>query len=163
MALNLSNLKPAPGSQHTRKRVGRGNASGHGTSATRGIKGQKARSGVSGLKRLGMKQMILQVPKARGFKSHYAKNQPVNLGAISAKFKAKDLVNPLTLAKHGLIAKNGADVKILAKGELTLEALVFSDVLMSSKANDMIIAKGGKVIANKITKKTVVKKIVKKS
>jgi large subunit ribosomal protein L15 len=54
--LTLNSIKKAKGSAKGRKRVGRGNASGHGTYSTRGLKGQKSRSGVSGLKRLGMKQ-----------------------------------------------------------------------------------------------------------
>lgn len=155
MSLSLSNLKPGAGSQHTRKRVGRGNASGHGTFATRGIKGQKSRSGVSGLKRLGMKQMILQVPKTRGFKSHYAKNQAVNLGSISAKFQSGQTVNPVSLMRAGLATKNGASIKILSKGELTLEKLVFVKVNVSAKAAEAIKAKGGTVVIEKIVKKVV--------
>jgi len=162
MSLSLSNLKPGAGSQHSRKRVGRGNASGHGTFATRGIKGQKARSGVSGLKRLGMKQMILQVPKTRGFKSHYAKNQPVNLSAISTKFKTGEIVNPVSLAKRGLINKHGASTKILAKGELTVKGLIFAKVLMSAKAIELIKAQGGSIVVKEAVKKVAVKKVVKK-
>jgi large subunit ribosomal protein L15 len=158
MSLSLSNLKPSAGAYHKPKRVGRGNASGHGTSATRGIKGQKARSGVSGLKRLGMRQMLLQVPKVRGFKSHFAKKQVVNFKAINLKFKAGDLVNPLSLAKHGLISKNGGEVKILSNGDLTVANLNFSKVLVSASAQAAILAQGGKITAPKVATKKVVKK-----
>jgi len=164
MALTLSNLKPSIGANHKKKRIGRGNASGHGTSATRGIKGQKARSGVTGLKRLGMKQMLLQVPKTRGFKSHFAKKQVVNFKAINLKFKDGQLVNPLSLAKHGLVNKNGGEIKILANGELNIKNLTFSKVLVSASALADITAKGGKFIAKKVEKKetkTAIKKAVK--
>ncbi len=160
MALTLSNLQPSEGARHKKKRVGRGNASGHGTSATRGIKGQKARAGVSNLKRLGMRQMLLQVPKSRGFKSHQDKKQVVNFTAINLKFKDGQLVNPLSLAKHGLINKNGGEVKILANGELTVANLTFNKVLFSGKAKEGIEAKGGKLIVKPVVKK--LKKLVKK-
>jgi len=63
-------LKPAHGAKHSPKRVGRGNASGHGTSSTRGGKGQTARSGGSrGLARLGFRRLMQSTPKLRGFKS----------------------------------------------------------------------------------------------
>ncbi|HRH21800.1 MAG TPA: 50S ribosomal protein L15 [bacterium] len=161
MSLTLSNLSHSKSANHKRKRIGRGNASGHGTSATRGIKGQKARSGVSGLKRLGMKQMLLQVPKTRGFKSHFGKKQVVNFTAINLKFKSGELVNPLSLAKHGLIKKNGGEVKILSNGELTIDKLTFSKVLMSASAEAAVLAKGGKVPAKKIIpqKKKLTKKV----
>jgi large subunit ribosomal protein L15 len=153
MSLNLSNLKPSAGSQHKPKRVGRGNSSGHGTSATRGTKGQKARSGVSGLKRLGMRQMLLQVPKSRGFKSHFGKNQVVNFKALNLKFKDGDLVNPLSLAKRGLISKNGGEVKILSNGALTVANLSFAKVLLSASAREAILAKGGKILDKKVATK----------
>jgi len=73
MALQAQQLKPATGSTKKRKRVGRGNSSGHGTYSTRGLKGQKSRSGVSGLKRLGMRQVLLRTPKYKGFKSKLVK------------------------------------------------------------------------------------------
>ncbi|MCK4554160.1 hypothetical protein KAU19_04310, partial [Candidatus Parcubacteria bacterium] len=68
--LRLHNIKPNKKAVKKRKRVGRGNASGHGTYSGRGIKGQRSRSGgKSGLKRLGMKMILRNIPKKRGFKS----------------------------------------------------------------------------------------------
>ncbi|MEK7097792.1 MAG: uL15 family ribosomal protein, partial [Patescibacteria group bacterium] len=97
MSLSLHTIRPASGSTKKRKRVGRGNASGHGTSATRGTKGQRSRTGVSGLKRLGMKSMLLSIPKKRGFNSLKSKNQVVNLLDINKHFKEGETVNPKTL------------------------------------------------------------------
>ena len=141
------------------KTIGRGGK--RGKTSGRGTKGQKARSGVSGLKRLGMKQMLLQVPKTRGFKSHFGKKQVVNFTAINLKFKSGELVNPLSLAKHGLIKKNGGEVKILSNGELTIDKLTFSKVLMSASAEAAVLAKSGKVPAKKIIpqKKKLTKKV----
>lgn len=134
MVLSLSTLKPSAGSVAKRKRVGRGNGSGHGTTACRGTKGQKSRSGVTNLKRLGLKKMLLSVPKTRGFKSQYAKNQAVNLADISLAFTQGSLVSPVTLAKAGLIDKNGAAVKILGNGELKVAELKFKGVTVSKTA-----------------------------
>ena len=66
MALSLHTIKKPKANSKKRKRIGRGNASGHGTYAGKGQKGQNARSGVSGLKRKGMKQVLLRTPKKRG-------------------------------------------------------------------------------------------------
>ncbi len=65
--ITLSNLQPKIGSRHRRKRVGRGNASGHGTYSGRGIKGQRSRSGgKKGLKLKGLRHNIKNFPKLRG-------------------------------------------------------------------------------------------------
>ncbi len=80
MALQLHNLQPRPGAKKRRKRIGRGNASGHGTYSTRGMKGQRARSGGrSGLKKLGMKRIIASLPKLGGFTSHRPRAVGVSL------------------------------------------------------------------------------------
>lgn len=131
MSLTLHTIRPAKGSTKKRKRVGRGNASGHGTSATRGTKGQRSRTGVSGLKRLGMKSMLLSIPKKRGFNSLKAKDQVVNLIDINKHFKEGEIVSPKTLIKKGLIEKAEAGVKILGKGELKVKGLKFEGVKMS--------------------------------
>ncbi|MEI6378670.1 MAG: 50S ribosomal protein L15 [Candidatus Falkowbacteria bacterium] len=134
MVLSLSSLSSSEGSSKKRKRVGRGNGSGHGTTATRGTKGQKSRSGVTNLKRLGLKKMLLSVPKTRGFKSVYGKNQVVNLEALNEVFKQGDAVNPRTLFKAGLVNHTDGPIKILAQGELKVAALKFSGVIVSKSA-----------------------------
>ncbi len=145
MTLSLSNLHSATGSTHSRKRVGRGNASGHGTYSTRGLKGQKSRSGVSGLTKLGMKKMLLSTPKLRGFKSLNAKNQAVNLSTIDKTFSDGAVISPVTLAKAGLIKSSAEPVKILGTGELTKKNLVFKNVKVSSTAVEAIAKAGGSV------------------
>jgi large subunit ribosomal protein L15 len=145
MTISLHNLKADKALHKKSKRVGRGNASGHGSYSTRGVKGQKSRSGVSGLKRLGMKQQLLSIPKTRGFKSHFTKDQVVNLGQISKLFKEGQAVTPLALAKFGLVDKVNAKIKILAKGELTVAKLTFKDFKMSESAKEAIIKAGGKI------------------
>lgn len=150
MSLTLHNLKA--NKQKTKKRVGRGDASGHGTYSTRGIKGQKARSGVSGLKRLGMKKMILSAPKARGFKSQQPKAQIVKLESLNKRFQDGATISPLTLFKAGLIAKMNLPVKILSNGELTLEKLIFSNMKFSQAALVKIEQHQGVIKVDKQTK-----------
>jgi len=67
--ITLDNLKPNKGAKKNRKRVGRGNASGSGNYSGKGMKGQKSRSGVTNLKRIGLKATLFSIPKKRGFKS----------------------------------------------------------------------------------------------
>lgn len=135
--LSLNNIKRAPGATKKRKRVGRGNASGRGTYSTRGLKGQKARSGVSNLKRLGMRQQLLQTPKSRGFKSLKAKNQIVPVTVINSNFKDGDTVTPDSLLEKELIKSASLPVKILGKEKLTLK-LKFEGVKMSASVAEQI-------------------------
>ena len=132
--LSISTIKQGVGSSKKRKRVGRGNASGHGTYSTRGLKGQKSRSGVSGLKRLGMKKQLLQIPKSRGFKSLAPKNQVVSLKAINANFKDGEIVNPENLAIKNLISSSAEPVKILGKEKLAVK-VKFEGVKMSGSVS----------------------------
>ncbi len=136
--LSLSTIKPAKGSVKKRKRVGRGNSSGHGTYSTRGMKGQRARTGVSNLKRLGMKSLLLSIPKNRGFKSKKPKDQIVNLIDLNMNFKDNEIVSPANLLKKGLIENKNAEVKILGKGELKVKGLKFENVKMSKSVKQLI-------------------------
>ncbi len=137
--LSLNNLKRSVGATHKKKRVGRGNASGHGTYSTRGLKGQKSRSGVSGLKRLGMRKQLLQTPKLRGFRSLQPKNQIVSVSAINKHFKDGETVNPTALFEKELIKTAGSPVKILGKEKLTVKAK-FEKVAMSAAVKGQISA-----------------------
>ncbi|MDX9728754.1 MAG: 50S ribosomal protein L15 [Bacteroidales bacterium] len=120
--MDLSNLKPAPGSVKREKRIGRGEGSGHGGTSTRGHKGAKSRSGYS--RKIGFEggQMPLQrrVPKS-GFKNiNRVEFKAINLSTIEA-LAAKldtDRIDFQTLLTAGLVNKN-ALVKILGKGTLT--------------------------------------------
>ena len=141
MSLGLHNLKVSAGSTKKKKRVGRGNSSGHGTYSTRGLKGQRSRSGgKGGLKRLGLKQIILQTPKKKGFTSNRPKNQTVNLSELNDKFKDGALISPQSLLKAGLIKDAKVAVKILGNGELKIKDLKFKDVKMSQ----IVLEKTGK-------------------
>lgn len=143
--LSLNNLKPAKGSSHKRKRVGRGNASGHGTYATRGLKGQKSRSGVSNLKRLGMKKLLLNLPKNRGFKSLRDKSQVVNLNDLNKYYKDGAKVTVQSLIKHGLIENPKTAVKVLGRGELKVKNLEFVSLEVSASVKSAVEKLGGKI------------------
>lgn len=146
MALTLSNLKPAKGSSKPRKIVGRGGK--RGSYSGRGIKGQKARSGVSGLKALGMRQMLLRVPKNRGFRSLQAKMSVVNISDLEKTFSTNDSIDMRKLIKAGLIESAKGGVKILGNGTLTKKLTVHAHAF-SESAKKAIEAVGGEAIVKK--------------
>ena len=147
MSLSLQTIKPARGSVKRKKRVGRGNASGHGTYATRGIKGQRSRSGGRNkLKRLGFKQILAQTPKMRGFKSGQRKNQAVNLRDLNRNFSDGAEISAVSLLKAGLIGSTDRSIKILGSGKLALKNLVFKGVKISESVKAQIDKNGGKMI-----------------
>ena len=144
--MNLSNLKPAKGSVKRKKRIARGQGSGHGGTATRGHKGQKSRSGYS--KKVGFEggQMPLQrrVPKF-GFKNiNRIDYKGINLDTIQALVDAKKIKNEVTfeiLLSNGLVRKNEL-VKILGRGVLTAKLNVSAHKFTAS-AQAAIEASGG--------------------
>ncbi len=120
--MDLSNLKPAEGSVKNNKRLGRGQGSGRGGTATRGHKGQKSRSGYSRTFGFEGGQMPLQrrVPK-HGFKNINRKEyKAVNLSTLEELAEKKKLkkIDVQTLVDAGLVARKDL-VKILGKGKLT--------------------------------------------
>ncbi len=118
MSLTLQNLKPAHGSQRNRKRLGRGNASGHGAYSTRGIKGQRARQGGrKGLTQLGAKHFISHLPKVRGFQSFKAKPQVVNIADLT-KVTPDSTVDARVLVSLGLIRDHRVAVKLIGSAKL---------------------------------------------
>ncbi len=144
--LKLSSLKPYRGSTKTRKTVGRGVGSGHGTFSGRGSKGQKARSGSSipvGFEG-GRMPLHRQLPKRRGFKSRNVKAVAISLTQLDANFKANETVNPKHLFNKGMIKSAGLPVKILSEGKMT-KALNFEKVLVSATARETIEKAGGKI------------------
>ncbi len=145
MSISLSTLRPALGAKRNKRRVGRGLGS-RGTTAGRGQKGQSARSGVGGLKRLGMRSLMLATPKMRGFTSLAAKVQAVNLQSIASKYIAGEYVTPVTLAKKGLVLSKSAPVKILGNGEITV-AVTVKNCTVSASAAEKITKAGGTVNA----------------
>jgi len=145
MAISLHNLSPRKGSKTTKKRVGRGLGS-TGTTSGRGQKGQKSRAGSGGYQRIGMKKLLLQTPKLRGFKSAKPKMAVVNLADIAGHFGAGELVTPETLAAKKLISTQKDGVKLLSEGEITV-AIKVSGCSVSKVAAEKILAAGGEVIA----------------
>ena len=143
--MKLENLKPAKGATKSSKRVGRGEGSGHGGTATRGMNGAKSRSGYS--HKIGFEggQMPIQrrLPKF-GFKNPTrVEYKPVNLSVINALATEADL-NEVTiddLFTAGIISKNEI-VKILGKGEITKAVNVVANAF-SKSATEKIQAAGG--------------------
>jgi len=148
--MNLSNLKPAEGSvKNQGKRIGRGQGSGKGGTATRGHKGAKSRSGYS--KKLGFEggQMPLQrrVPKFGFTNINRVAYQGVNLDVLQQLVddkKITDTVNFETLVSLGLAGKNEV-VKILGRGELKSKLTVTAHKFTAS-AKAAIEAAGGEAV-----------------
>ena len=142
--MELNTIKPAIGSKHAKRRVGRGIGSGLGKTAGRGHKGQKSRSG--GFHKVGFEggQMPLQrrLPK-RGFKSHLLKfNAEVRLTDLERLGAAE--VDLLSLKQAGLVGEITKVVKIIRTGELTRK-IVLKGVIATAGAKAVIEALGGSV------------------
>jgi large subunit ribosomal protein L15 len=137
-------LKPPAGSRHKRKRVGRGNASGHGTYSGRGMKGQKARSG--GGVRLGFEggqtPLIKRLPHRRGFTNIFRVEYiPVSVGQLE-RFEAGTEVTPELLRQVGIIKNMRQPVKVLGDGQIS-KALTVRVQKFSATAKEKIEAAGG--------------------
>ena len=142
--ITLSNLKPAPGSTQSRKRVGRGPGSGLGKTSGKGHKGHKARTGGGTNPGFEGGQMPLyrRLPK-RGFTNPFrVEAQVVNLADLK-KVSATD-VSPETLYSAGLIGKPDAPVKLLGTGDAD-RAYSVRGVAFSASARTKIEAAGGKI------------------
>ena len=122
--MKLHELKDRPGALHRRKRVGRGPGSGTGTTAGRGMKGQKSRSGVAlGGFEGGQMPIYMRLPK-RGFNNRSAKRYSVvNLGKLqqfidAGKIDAGKPVDAEAMLASGLVRRTRDGVRILSKGTL---------------------------------------------
>jgi large subunit ribosomal protein L15 len=143
--LNVHTIKPARGAKHSKKRVGRGNASGHGTSSTRGGKGQTARSGGSrGLKMLGFKFLLQSTPKLRGFTSRQTKPAEVYLSDLEKHFDAGATITLAALQEKNLIGATVKQVKIVGTGELK-KKVSLSGILATKGAAAAITKAGGDI------------------
>ena len=145
--MNLSNIKPAKGSIKKRKRVGRGEGSGHGGTSTRGHKGAKSRSGYSS--KIGFEggQMPLQrrVPKFGFTSPNKIEYKGVNLDTLQElvdKIK-KNIIVPQDFIDNGLANKKDL-IKVLGRGELKVKVEV-SAHKFSKSAQAAIEAAGGSV------------------
>ncbi|MCK4345365.1 MAG: 50S ribosomal protein L15 [Bacteroidales bacterium] len=146
--MDLSNLKPAKGSTKKKKRLGRGQGSGQGGTATKGHKGQKSRSGYS--KQFGFEggqmPLVRRVPKY-GFKSINRKEyKGINIEILQALAEKKGLktIDVDTMIDAGLVSKNKL-VKILGKGKLALKLEVKAHAF-SKSAEEAIKAMKGTVV-----------------
>lgn len=143
--MNLSNIKPAKGSTKQRKRVGRGEGSGHGGTSTRGHKGAKSRSGYSS--KIGFEggQMPLQrrVPKFGFVSPNRVEYKGVNLDTLEALVEkmGKSIVTPQDLRDNGLVGKHDL-IKVLGRGELKAK-IEISAHKFSKSAVAAIEAAGG--------------------
>ena len=143
--MQLNNLKNTEKKQ--RKRVGRGNASGHGTYSGKGLKGQKSRSGFSLVPGFegGQLRLIKKLAKLKGFKNHNRIiNQTVTLDQID-KFPADSEVNIKNLLEAGIIDDPKRPVKILNVGKLTTKRKIQISKI-STTAKKAIIKSGSEII-----------------
>jgi large subunit ribosomal protein L15 len=142
--MDLSKLKPAPGSKQNKKRVGRGPGSGNGKTAGRGHKGAQSRSGYSFKRGFEGGQMPLhrRLPK-RGFNNIFRTEYAVvNLDQLEAEFEQGATVTPETLREVGLIRGKRLPIKVLGRGEVT-KALTVQAHKFSGKAAEKLAAAGG--------------------
>ena len=145
----LSNLTPAKGSRRKTKRIGRGQGSGHGGTATKGHKGAKSRSGHKFKMWFEGGQMPLtrRVPKFGFTPRNRVEMQVVNistLGILAEKKKVTNgIVTPEILFKTGTTAKKNAPIKILGNGEIKTKLDVTAHAF-SKSAISKIEAAGGK-------------------
>jgi len=141
--MGLHNLKPAHGSTHSKKRVGRGHGTGQGTQAGRGHKGAQSRSGYSFKRGFEGGQMPLhrRVPK-RGFHNPFRTEYAVvNLDDLG-QFDAGTVVTPELLREKGLVHGKKAPIKVLARGDVS-KALTVHAHKFSGKASEKLAAAGG--------------------
>lgn len=142
--MELNNIKPAEGSKHARRRVGRGIGSGLGKTAGRGHKGQKSRAG--GFHKVGFEggQMPLQrrLPK-RGFKSRSLRYcAEINLSELASLNLPE--IDLLALKQSGLIGQMIKRVKVIKTGEIQ-KAVKLTGVIVTAGAKAAIEAVGGSV------------------
>lgn len=144
--MRQNELSPAPGATHNRKRVGRGNGSGHGTYSGRGAKGQKARAGYRikpGFEG-GQLPLVKRLPQKRGFVNIFRMEYSVvNLDKLNI-FESGSEVTPEKLVAAGLLKSPGQPVKILATGDIT-HPLQVKAHKFSLAAKAKIEAAGGSV------------------
>jgi len=144
--MDLSQLKPPEGSRKKKKRIGRGNGSGHGGTACKGHKGQNARSG-GGVRdgfEGGQMPLSRRLPK-RGFRSRLCKEiVTLNVEKLN-QFQAGIVIDENQLKETGLVKSSAEVIKILGKGEID-HPLTVKVKLISQGAKAKIEAAGGSVI-----------------
>src|SRR3954465_10836148 len=146
--MSLNNLRPPKGATHAKKRLGRGQGSGHGKTASRGHKGAKSRSGFRFKRGFEGGQMPLhrRVPK-RGFTNIFrTEYDVVNLDQLESLFDQGATVTVESRRQLGIVSSRTALVKVLGRGEVT-KALTVQAHKFSGKAAEKLAAAGGKAEA----------------
>jgi large subunit ribosomal protein L15 len=144
MGTNLHNLKSNRGATKKRRRIGRGVGSGHGQTAGKGVKGQKARTGHHGA-RVGFEggQMPMQrrLPK-RGFKNPFREEAfAINVGALCERFP-EGVVDVDAMKGAGMVPRKAPFVKVLGEGDVTKKLTVRAHAF-SETARDKLVKAGG--------------------
>ena len=143
--IQLHTLKPEPGRKKRRKRVGRGLGSGHGKTATRGTKGQKARDTIPPRFEGGQTPIHRRLPVRVGFRNvNRTEYAVINVGALAERFQANETVTPELLKERRIIRKLKDGVKVLGEGEITIPLHVHAHAF-SESARAKIEAAGGTV------------------
>ena len=150
--IGLHNLKPAPGSRHRRKRIGRGEGSGFGKTSGRGHKGAGSRSGSKRKVNLegGQMPIHMRLRKLRGphmkksmpFEQFRTQTQPVNLRDLEQRFDDGAEVTPDALVGKGLATRKGVPVKVLGQGDISKKLTVHAHGF-SKSAREKIEGAGG--------------------
>lgn len=143
--MKLNNLEAKPGSVHSKKRVGRGIGSGNGTTAGRGMKGQKSRSGSKTKSYFEGGQMPLsrRVPK-RGFYNNFKKKYAIINIEDLKRFSDEEVITPERLIEEGMIKNVMSGVKLLSRGKIE-KKLTIKAHRFSKEAVKKIEAAGGKI------------------
>ncbi len=143
----LHSLHPAPASRRHKRRVGRGHGSGRGTYSTRGIKGQKARSGGrKGLKMLGLRSMILSLPKNRGFNPKPSDGMEIPLGRLNTVLKDGEICTPKLLRDRRVWKREANWAKFILSGTFERKNITVKGIKCSSGAAARIRELGGKIV-----------------
>ncbi len=140
MSISLNTLSSK--GKKSKPRLGRGNASGSGTYSGRGIKGQKARSGSSGLKEMALRRVVQRIPKKRGFKAVRTKPDAVTVASLEKNFEVGAIITPKILRKKGLTKT--LQVRIINTGVLK-KKFSFKSCNVTAGARAAIEAAGGNI------------------
>ncbi|MCL4465651.1 MAG: 50S ribosomal protein L15 [Chloroflexi bacterium] len=142
----LHDLRPAEGARKDKRRIGRGHGSGRGTTAGRGNKGQKSRSGGQVNPRFegGQLPIVLRLPTKRGFHNrNRVEYDEVNLSTLE-RFPAGTEINPQSLRQAGLVSGH-LPIKVLGSGQVDRGFTVHAHKF-SQSARDKLEAAGGKAV-----------------
>ncbi|MEZ7821161.1 MAG: 50S ribosomal protein L15 [Patescibacteria group bacterium] len=144
--LSLNNLTPNKEALTRKKiRLGRGDASGHGSYSGKGRKGQKSRTGSGkGLKLFALRQAIMRTPKLRGFKSITPKSAVFNVSDLAVNFKDGSTINLAVLKELNLVRNDIKSFKILGNGEISIKVIIDGG-FVSKTAKEKIEKAGGEI------------------